>query len=78
MKQSVIAVLKPGKDPSDPSNYRPITLTSQQGKTMEQMVPERLKYFLESRDLFCLFTVGFNGWNTTDYILCLETEIRKA
>lgn len=35
-KESVIIPIpKPGKDPSNPSNYRPIALTSQLGKTME-------------------------------------------
>ena len=37
-------ILKPGKDASDPSNYRPTALTSQLGKTMEKMVTERLMY----------------------------------
>lgn len=42
-KQSVIVpVLKPGKDLSDLSSYRPIALTSQSGKTMERMVTQRL------------------------------------
>lgn len=42
-KESVIiSIPKPGRDPSNPSNYRPIALTSQLGKTMERMVMERL------------------------------------
>lgn len=37
-KQAVIIpILKPGKDPSDPSSYRPIALTSQLGKTRGRM-----------------------------------------
>lgn len=53
-KQSVIIpILKPGKDATDPLNYRPIALTSQLGKTMERMVTDRLTYFLESKNLFC-------------------------
>lgn len=45
-KESVIVpILKPGKDPSNPSSYRPIALTSQLGKTMERMVTERLMQF---------------------------------
>lgn len=39
-KQSVIVpILKPGTDPSDPSNYRPMAW-SQLRKTMERMVRE--------------------------------------
>ncbi len=37
-KSVLIPILKPGKDPSDSSSYRPIALTSQLGKTMERMV----------------------------------------
>lgn len=79
-KQSVIVpILKPGKDPSDPSNYRPIALTSQLGKTMERMVTERLAYVLESKGLLSPYQSGFRkGRNTMDSILCLESEIRKA
>lgn len=79
-KQSVIVpILKPGKDSSDPSNYRPIALTSQLGKTMERMITERLTYLLESRDLFSPFQSGFRkGRNTMDSVLRLESEIRKA
>lgn len=41
-KQSaIVLILKPGKISSDPSNYRPITLTLQLGKTMERMVTDR-------------------------------------
>ncbi|GFO43077.1 RNA-directed DNA polymerase from mobile element jockey [Plakobranchus ocellatus] len=39
---SVVPIPKPGKDPSDPSNYRPIALTSCLCKTLERMVNDRL------------------------------------
>lgn len=79
-KQSVIVpILKPGKDPSNPSSYRPIALTSQLGKTMERMVTGRLSHFLESKDLFSTYQNGFRkGRGTMDSVLCLESEIRKA
>jgi hypothetical protein len=38
----------PGKDHSEPSNYRPIALTSCVCKTMERMINARLIWFLES------------------------------
>lgn len=48
-KQSVIVpILKPGKDASNPANYRPKALTSQIGKTIERIITERLTYFLEN------------------------------
>ncbi len=59
-KQSVIVpILKPGKDSSNPSSYRPIALTSQLGKTIEWMVTERLTHFLESKNLFSNCQSGF-------------------
>ena len=44
---NVIPILKPGKDHSDPSNYRPIALTSCVYKTMERMINARLVWFLQ-------------------------------
>ena len=38
----VIPILKPGKDSTNPANYRPIALTSCICKTMERMVNDRL------------------------------------
>ena len=43
----VIPIPKPGKDHSDPNNYRPIALTSCICKTMERMVNNRLVFYLE-------------------------------
>ncbi|GFN81148.1 Gag-Pol polyprotein [Plakobranchus ocellatus] len=48
---SVVPIPKPGKDPFDPSNYRPIVLTICLCKTLERMVSDRLVHMLESRDL---------------------------
>ncbi|GFN88474.1 RNA-directed DNA polymerase from mobile element jockey [Plakobranchus ocellatus] len=48
---SVVPIPKPGKDPSDPSNYRPIALTSCLCKTLERMVNDRLVHVLEPRNL---------------------------
>ena len=51
-KQAVVVpIRKPGKDPTSPSSYRPIALTSYVCKLMERMITERLTYFLESGGL---------------------------
>ena len=43
---TVIPIPKPGKDAKNPSNYRPISLTSCLCKTMERMINKRLVWFL--------------------------------
>lgn len=75
----IIPITKPGKDHSDPGNYRPIALTSNMCKLMERMVNERLVQFLESRNILALYQSGFHrGRGTMDPVLCLEDDIRKA
>ena len=46
----VLPFLKPGKESSLPSNYRPIALTSCMAKLMEKMVNERLVWYLERNE----------------------------
>lgn len=50
-----ILIRKPGKDASNPSNYRPISLTSHICKLMERMVNERIMYNLEKRGMITEF-----------------------
>ena len=47
-KAIVVPIPKPGKDHSDPNNYRPIALTSCLCKTMERMINNRFLWKLES------------------------------
>ncbi len=79
-KESVIVpIRKPGKDCTNPGNYRPIDLTSNVGKIMEKMVNERLMYHVENNTFFSKYQSGFRrGRNTMDPAVCLEHEIRKA
>lgn len=59
-KQAVIVpIRKPGKDPTNPANYRPIALTSHMCKVMERMITERLTYYLETRNLRSKYQSGF-------------------
>lgn len=75
----IIPVAKPGKDHTQPINYRPIALTSNICKIMERMVMSRLVYVIERRDIFSPYQSGFRkGRNTMDSVLCLEADIRKA
>ncbi len=75
----IVPILKPGKNPSDPSSYRPIALTSQLCKIMERIITDRMTHYLESNDLFSPYQSGFRkGRSTMDSLLCLESDIRKA
>ena len=48
---TVIPVLKPGKEESDPGSYHSIALTSCICKIMERMINDRLVWYLEKNKL---------------------------
>ena len=76
---TVIPIPKPNKDHTDPSNYRPIALTSCVCKTMERMVNDRLVWFLESNGLLANIQCGFRqGRSTLDHLVRFESFIRNA
>ena len=76
---TIIPIPKPGKDSTDPSNYRPIALTSCLGKTLERMINTRLIWFLESNGLITNFQCGFRSKRSTvDHLVRLETFVREA
>ena len=75
----IIPIPKPGKDATNPTNYRPISLTSCLCKTMERMVNARLVWFLERNGLFSKHQSGFRqNRSTTDQIVRLESFIRDG
>ena len=75
----VLPILKPGKDPSLPQSYRPITLLSCMGKLMERLVAGRLEYIVEGLTLLSHSQCGFRrGMSTLDVLLRLENQIRIA
>lgn len=75
----VVPVLKPGKDASSPSSYRPIALTSVLCKIMERMVTNRLVYFLENKGHFAAYQNGFRtGRSTMESVALLDHDIKKA
>ena len=76
---TIIPIPKPGKDPAEPNNYRPIALTSCLCKTLERMINKRLTWFLESNNHISRFQSGFRSdRSTTDNLIRLETFIRDA
>ena len=76
---TVIPIPKPGKDHAEPTNYRPIALTSCLCKTLERMINKRLVWYLESNDLISSIQSGFRSERSTnDHLIRLETFIRDA
>lgn len=74
----IIPIHKPDKDPTNPSSYRPISLTSTIGKLMERLVTNRLNWFLEKNKLLNNNQSGFrNGRSTQDNIVRLYDQINK-
>ena len=75
----VIPITKPGKDSSDPNNYRPIALTSCLCKTLERMVNTWLVWFLERNNLIVDVQSGFRRQRgTVDHLVRFETFIQEA
>ena len=75
----VIPIPKPGKDHSDPGNFRPIALTSCLCKTMERMINARLMWSLESQGLLSEKQCSFRkNHSTLDHLVRFETFIRNA
>ena len=78
-KATIIPIRKPGKDQSNPQNYRPIALTSCLCKTLERMINDRLVWILESNNLLTNIQSGFrHNRTTTDYLIKLEHFIREG
>ena len=78
---TVIPIPKPDKDHADPSNYRPIALTSCVCKTIERMINDRLTWFLESNNIITNFQSGLSTGHqrsSNDHLVRLETFIREA
>ena len=78
-KAIIILIPKPGKDPTNPTNYRPIALTSCICKTMERIISRRLVWYLESHNLLTNVQCGFRSRRSTvDHLVRFETFCREA
>ena len=78
-KALIIPILKKNKNPSIPSSYRPISLTSCIGKILEKLVNRRLYWYLETNNYIPKQQSGFRkGRSTTDNLIWLENDIRHA
>ena len=75
----MIPILKKGKVPKKTSSYRPVRLTSCVVKTMERIVNEHLKRYLETEDLHVPEQAGFQQFrNTENQATYLSQKIEEA
>ena len=76
---TVIPIKKEGKNGLEPTDYRPISLTSCLCKLMERMICRRLQWFLEKQSIIEQKQFGFRkGHSTADPLLLLEHDISQA
>jgi hypothetical protein len=61
----VIYILKPGKDPAQPSSYRPISLLDTVGKLFEKILLTRILYQVGERGLLRNGQFGFRPRHST-------------
>jgi hypothetical protein len=78
-KASVIPILKPGKDPSNPSSYRPISLLSSIGKILERVILRRFRQHVSENHLFLDEQFGFREKHSTSHQLFrVVTDVRRG
>ena len=79
LASTIIPISKPGKDPTIPSNYRPIALASVPYNVMERMVDVSLLDLIYQKGTLSTLQCGGRAKLTTiDHLLSLETTVRKA
>ena len=75
----IIPILKPGKDSTRCSSYRPIALISCLSKILEKILNKRLMWYLEKHNLIDKSQCGFRqGRSTTDHTTRLTSDIQEA
>lgn len=77
-KAKVIPIPKPGKDHSQPGNYRPISLLSSIGKIFERIIHTRISCFFEENNTIPAQQFGFRAQHSTTHQLLRVTKYIKA
>ncbi|GBL68719.1 putative RNA-directed DNA polymerase from transposon X-element [Araneus ventricosus] len=70
----VVPILKPGKDPTQPENYRPISLLSTLSKLTENFILDKLNEHLAENKILCPEQCGFRKSLTTTHQLLRVVE----
>jgi hypothetical protein len=66
---TVIPIPKPGSDPSDPSNYRPISLLSSISKILERIILQHLNAFISGHNVLPNHQFGYRAAHSTSHQL---------
>ena len=75
----IIPILKSDKDPTDPTSYRPISLTSCLCKIMKKIINNKLIWYLENNKCINKEQSGFRyNRSTTDHLTKIEIDAQKA
>jgi ribonuclease HI len=75
----IIPINKPGKSPTSPASYRPVSLLSCVAKVMEKLICSRLYYYLEINCSFSNTQGGFRKrLSTVDQLARLELTVRNT
>ncbi|GBN48038.1 putative RNA-directed DNA polymerase from transposon X-element [Araneus ventricosus] len=72
----VVPILKPGKDPTQPENYRPISLLSTLSKLTENFILDKLNEHLAENKILCPEQFGFMKSLTTTHQLLRVVEYK--
>ncbi|XP_058448904.1 uncharacterized protein LOC131428864 [Malaya genurostris] len=65
----VVPLLKPSKDPTNPSSYRPISLLSSLSKLFERLILDRVLVHIENNNIFLPEQFGFRKGHSTTHQL---------
>ncbi|GBM65626.1 RNA-directed DNA polymerase from mobile element jockey [Araneus ventricosus] len=71
---TVISILESGKNPTQPSSHRPISLLHAINKIVEHIILSRLNYHLENNNILCSEQFGFRKNLSTTHQLIRDTE----
>jgi len=75
----VLPIPKVVKDRTDPNSYCPVALTSCLCKVVEQIINNRLVWYLEKNKIITKMQSGFRKHRSiTDQLIRLETFVREA
>ena len=75
----VVPILEADKDPTSTASYRPISLTSTMGKTIERIINTRLNWVLETNNIIANEQAGFRTHrSTSEHIVKLRQFIKDA